>query len=346
MSLQDIQDNYDDDDATLTQLIAKGRAYNTVLSYTNHLQRLYAKVHEVHGEAGTLPYDDYNWLADRASVEAALDLIKPETVVKHTVTAVRGVLKALPHLYSLYDQHSQDHIPKTMQTPTQGYTKKEEEKWVSLADLKRHLKTYEPALNALHQRRRAARGQAGFPAQPFALTVEEKKEVCKHLALSLYTNQPPVRLDMADLIIYHRAVPEHHADNYLFCKDPDQKPHPTYIATWTKFKTSKFKPEGVSTPFKPLVCKHVHESLKLWPRRYLLSLLTDSERPLGKSYLSKVLSAAGPKPGLGCGMFRKIFISHAMRNEKSESERKQLADAMHHTVPTQRNTYERKGTIA
>ena len=80
MSLQDIAGNYasdDDDDPnamTLTQLIARGRALNTVKGYTNHLQRLYKKVLEYiqslpQAERQHLPpYDNYHWLADRAAV--------------------------------------------------------------------------------------------------------------------------------------------------------------------------------------------------------------------------------------------------------------------------------------
>ena len=101
MSLQDIASNYasDDDDPnamTLTQLIARGRALNTVKGYTNHLQRLYKKVLEYiqslpQAERQHLPpYDDYHWLADRAAVRKAFKLVEPDTCVRPTVTAIRG----------------------------------------------------------------------------------------------------------------------------------------------------------------------------------------------------------------------------------------------------------------
>lgn len=221
---------------------------------------------------------------------------------------------------------------------------------MNLKQLKQHVKSYEPALDALQKERRACMPQAGFVGQPFNLSNEDKKLVIKHLALSLYCNQPPVRLDMGHLIIYEGEVLANPEPNYLHCADPSERPYPKYVAYWTEFKTAKFRKgkdggpsEPVISPFKAKVCKHVFESLKLWPRRHILSLLENPNKPLGKSRLASFLNEAGPKPGLGVDLLRHIYITETFKYEVSQAKRKELADAMHHTVDTQRALYERKG---
>lgn len=373
-------------DYTLTQLIAgvngNSKALNTVKGYTNHLQRLYRLLHEydksLPEEQRKLipPFDDYHWFEDHAAVRKALKLIKPETCVRPTVSAIRGTLRPINELFELYKQEQEEHCFNSRSkeyVPSQSYTQKEEERWVNLKALKQHVKSYEPALEDLHRKRRACTKQAGFQSlKPYVLQPEEKRLIFKHLALSLYCNQPPVRLDMADLIIYHGAVPEQYNANYLHCPDPSpennyNRPYPKYIAYWTEYKTAKFRKnergepdEGPSiSPFKPKVCRHLYESLKLWPRTYVLTKWTDNSKPLGRQALSKLLSEAGPKridsqnpvkpdgtdnyvkSGLGCNMLRHIYITHKMKHQMPESKRKELADAMHHTVDVQRGVYER-----
>ena len=216
----------------------------------------------------TAPFDDVQWLAEHATVVQALDSVRPHTVVSHTVTALRGALKPVPEIYKLYSKESQDKITENQNT--QDFTEKEILKWVSLKQLKDHLKTFEPGLEELHKRRRASRPQKGFPVVPFKLTNDDKKLIMKHLILSLYVNQAPVRRDMADMFIYDGEVPEPHVENYLHCPNPAQRPIPSYTAVWSKYKTSKFL--GTRTRvFKPLICKHVYRSLQLWPRQHLLS---------------------------------------------------------------------------
>lgn len=72
--------------------------------------------------------------------------------------------------------------------------------------------------------------------------------------------------------------------------------------------------------------------------------------------MSKLLSEAGPKcldktepvkpdgtdkSGLGCNMLRHIYISDTMKHQMPERKRKELADAMMHSVDVQRSVYER-----
>ena len=166
---------------------------------------------------------------------------------------------------------------------------------------------------------------------------------------------------MADLIIYTGTVPEPHNANYLHCPDPAPESnynqiYPKYSAYWTEYKTAKFKQnDGPSvSPFSPRVCRHLHESLQLWPRAYVLTQWTDSNKPLGHQALSNLLSEAGPKrsatvddkqvvvdSGIRCNMLRHTYISDKMKGQMPESKRKELADAMHHTVDVQRSVYER-----
>lgn len=361
--------------STLTQLIARGKALNTVKGYTNHLQRLYKLLHEHNNSLpedrrkSIPPYDDYHWLEDRDAVRKALKLITPDTCVRPTVSAIRGTLRPIVELFDMYKQEQEDfcHNSRSKEyVPSQSYTQKEEERWVNLKKLKHHVKSYEPALAELHKRRRACKPQSGWAGTPFVLEPQDKRLIYKHLALSLYCNQPPVRLDMADLFIYYGTVPQQHKANYLLCPDPGpennyNKPYPTYTAYWTVYKTAKFKKdEGPSiSVFKPKVCRHLYESLQLWPRTYVLTQYTDSNKPLGRQALSKLLSEAGPKrldmqnpvkpdgtenyvdSGLGCNMLRHIYISDKMKHQMPESKRKELADAMHHTVDVQRGVYER-----
>lgn len=45
--------------------------------------------------------------------------------------------------------------------------------------------------------------------------------------------------------------------------------------------------------------------------------------------------------GLGCNMLCHIYISDKMKHQMLESKRKELADAMQHSIDVQRSIYER-----
>ena len=86
MSEGELSDASEPQSFTLTQLIARGKAANTVKGYTNHMQRLYKLLHEYNNSLheddrkSVPPYDDYRWLADHASVRKAIKLITPDTM--------------------------------------------------------------------------------------------------------------------------------------------------------------------------------------------------------------------------------------------------------------------------
>ena len=319
---------YMSDGKPLTDLIKQGRAETTARAYAHHLKRLYRGVQDLKG-CDTPDFEDPSWLGDHDTVVKALEAVQPHTVVSHTVTAVRGTLKPIPDLYRLYNKESDDLI--TEHSLSQNFTQKDLDKWVSLKELKQHMKTFEPALAEMQKERRACKAQSGFPGKPFVPTVAQRKVITKHLVLSLYANQPPVRLDMADMPIYEGDVPEEHADNYLHCPDPRVRPFPKYTAVMSKYKTSKFL--GTRTrEFPPAVCRHVFFSLQLWPRSYLLALLNDGDRPLGRPYLTKVFADIYPGKSLGASLIRKIYVSDKLKNQMPEEERRKLAEQMLHSV--------------
>ena len=204
---------------------------------------------------------------------------------------------------------------------TQEKTAREEANWVSMKDLKSLAKRYNDMVDGLAKAKRP-------------LTPEDRKTVFAHLMLSLNVDTAPLRNDAADMRICRNTADVPPAGNVMLLAADET----TIILR--EYKTArKYGELRIEVP--PKVRKAVERSLKLIPRQYVFTLLTDTSRPMGSNYFSRFFASAIPGFHLGSTLCRKTYISHRYRNDHSVQEREELARRMGHSAAIAIQAYEK-----
>lgn len=83
------------------------------------------------------------------------------------------------------------------------------------------------------------------------------------------------------------------------------------------------------------------ESLRVFPRKYLLSRMRTPDEPMTRNYLTKFASGIFPDANVGTCLLRKICVSDAMKGAPTIVEREELAKQMLHSSKMQTWTYEK-----
>ena len=206
--------------------------------------------------------------------------------------------------------------------PSAVKTSKEAAKWVPLSELKNYAKELGTRVQKLED-------MGGN-----RLSVADTRLLFQHLVLTLNTDMPPLRNDVADMKFW-KAGDSAHSGNIIVWR-----PGPRYTIVLRQYKTATtYGEKEIELPHK--VNKVIYRSLKLFPRDYLVSQFHDGCKPMGSHYFSKFFRDIVPGKQLGSSMCRKIYVSWQFRNDKGEQFREALADKMAHSAAVARQHYEK-----
>jgi hypothetical protein len=145
-----------------------------------------------------------------------------------------------------------------------------------------------------------------------------EKGTLDHLLVSLYTLQPPMRLDYCGMKVV-TTHPETKDGNYLVMSDK-----PYFI--FTQYKT--VKRYGV-------VIKEVPKTLVVVLKRYLKGHPAEILFPMAETAFSKLIGDVFEKhttKRVTCQILRHSYVSHIKRNDKTIKEQIKLSKDMLHSV--------------
>lgn len=313
----------------LTQLTLTGKRESTAKDYRAKLSRMYAKLDE--GSGMKYPFEDARWLADKDPITNYLDQLKP-SLQSGMVSAIRGTLKNAPQLYDQWADESMTMIERPDPIPKQSYTPREQQNWASVKDMLEKLRTLDPYILELLRRRRQCRSQNGFSGQVLVLTVKDRKTLIQWLTLSLYAQTAPCRNDLADIPVIDvpKGNPFDTPPNFMLCKDPSKRPYPEYSLHLSYYKTSSTHGEVIrEMPWS--VNKHIYESMKIWPRRYLIPQLRDGDKPMGRSYFSTFFAGIFEDKRVTSTTARKAWVTMKDGKERTAEEKAATAREMMHS---------------
>lgn len=163
----------------------------------------------------------------------------------------------------------------------------------------------------------------------------QKSGSLEKLLLSLYTYIPPVRADYYDVRINPpKSVIDDKKSNYLILKATSQESS----LVLRDFKTAaKYKEIKHVLP-QPLY-DEIQASLKLKPRTYLFTMLSDNKRPYDRNSFSKwankTLKDLFQVP-INLTSLRHLFISTIDFNKTRGSELEKIGNAMGHSIAMQK----------
>lgn len=170
--------------------------------------------------------------------------------------------------------------------------------------------------------------------------------VKKALVASLYTYNPPRRLEYAEM----RRIKQ--VDYRKLNKDVRERNN--FIVSVNKYKQKYFSFAKVKSrdPDEPLVKIDVHPDLnKVINQWYAITpesesfLINAKGNPMTKNNLSKFLDIKVFKPTgkkISCGMLRHIYLSDMYSQDKSIVFKEALAKKMNHSVTTMETVYVKK----
>ena len=149
------------------------------------------------------------------------------------------------------------------------------------------------------------------------------------LILALNLLQPPLRSEIADMIIAKQPVVCQDGKNYLFCLEGKK-----YFYYLTKYK-NKIKNKSIDILNYKLKAIF-DESYKRYPRLYVLE--TSPGIALGYNRFLLLLTR-NIDPGFSVDCFRSIFITDCYKHKMSYAEKEILANKMCHSVAAQQIYY-------
>lgn len=294
--------------------------------YISILKRLHRMV------TGSDDLKDIEWLRDVDPVMEAISHYKPPSKKLYVVPVVvllKGCKESEPHAkYSdelekcTKEIASKDNLEQTK-------TERELKNWITLKDVK----------NKIDKLQRVIRKRI-VGKKPEEIDVEDRKIITYHLILNLYSKMNPLRNDYAEVKIIPHGQEQSEDDRKLNVLVED--PPGSYTMHMRHYKTHKAYGDKTSV-FPRSVNKVVRDSLRLFPRTYLLSNLTNGEQPMLPTYLSKTFNQIFEKEGkhVGSWMLRKIFLSELYKDEVTLKERHAIAASMGHSAEIAERVYRR-----
>jgi hypothetical protein len=155
-----------------------------------------------------------------------------------------------------------------------------------------------------------------------------------YLLLSLYTYQPPLRQDWKDVLITEKKPPVNTDQNYLW-KQKNGKY--TLFLNHDKV-THAYGKAQFDLPDE--LNKIIDRSLEKFPRKYVLSLIRNGEKPAGKQNFERLLIELFSPKRVTVDLLRSAYIIDKYNNKKmSLAKKEELAKKMRHSVSTAEENY-------
>lgn len=302
------------------------RSDTTVTQYITILERLHRLVTDSNG------LEDTDWLQDVDSVMQSIAHYKPGSKKLYLVPVV-VLLRACNEveLHSRYSEELETCTKAITSNDNMEQTKTERElkNWITLKDVK----------DKIGKLQRTIRKRVVIKDLK-DIDIEDRRIITHHLILNLYSKMNPLRNDYAEVKIIPHGSEQSEADRKLNVLVED--PPGAYTMVLRHYKTHKAYGDMVSV-FPKSVNKIVSDSLRLFPRKYLLSNLTNGEQPMTPAYLSKIFGQVFEKEGkhVGSWMLRKIFLSELYKDEVTLKERHAIAASMGHSAEIAERVYRR-----
>lgn len=167
------------------------------------------------------------------------------------------------------------------------------------------------------------------------------KDMFAYLILSLYTYQPPIRSDYANMQLFKGSVEKVPEDkqNY-FVRD---KGGYTIIINQDKVSGRK---KGTEIQLTEDLTDIIDNSLKFYPRTYLLSQQRDPNKPLNYRALINILYQVFYPKRPGIDVLRSSYITNFYASNPNLKAREAVANLMRHSVNTQDREYYKPKAIA
>lgn len=162
----------------------------------------------------------------------------------------------------------------------------------------------------------------------------------QYLILCLYTMAPPLRADYDTMLIHKGgSKPPVDTDNHLWYNSRKHK----WTAILNDDKVAKTHAHGkgeVELESKYLN-KIITDSIKLFPRKYVLTLLKDPNKPLRYPNFRTILNELFADSGrlVGIHILRSSYVTEAYAKKLSVNQKKTLAKQMRHSVGVAESTY-------
>jgi hypothetical protein len=165
-----------------------------------------------------------------------------------------------------------------------------------------------------------------------------------YLILSLYSYQPPIRSEWTDMI-FKKEKPIDKSKNYLWKHDDK------YTIILNNYKTSEtYGQANIDIVSKRLI-NILNDSFSRFPRKYVLSLISDKQKPMGYQnfYKYRAPEIFKKKSGVFVDDLRSAYITQFYnnrsmddKNEKEEhniKDKEKLAKQMTHSASEAYSTY-------
>jgi hypothetical protein len=160
----------------------------------------------------------------------------------------------------------------------------------------------------------------------------DQTKMYRHLILCLYTKLPPQRADFGEVKIVSQEQACHFGGGNTYVKTDNEA---DYIVL-RKYKTSASYGRRV-LPLPHDLVGIVRDSLRRFPRAYLIAAARDPQSPAGKAEVARRLGTVLKEARLGCNLLRKIVTTEF--NSRGEPGAAELTKRMAHRQETSQLCY-------
>jgi hypothetical protein len=167
--------------------------------------------------------------------------------------------------------------------------------------------------------------------EEFEKDVDNRKTMFKYLFISLQTYIPPLRRQEYLNMKIVNKIPTNKDNNYLYYDSLDNK----YTVIINKDKVSKKMGSATLPIDSTTLTKLIKRTLTIFPRKYLISGLSDGDKPINKDVFTELLNEMfkKEKKKVAIGNYRSAYITKAWSNPKfSLKQKKELAKRMRHSI--------------
>jgi len=156
-----------------------------------------------------------------------------------------------------------------------------------------------------------------------------------YLLLSLYTYQPPLRQDWKDVRISKTKPSIKTNDNFLW------KRAEKYVLFLNHDKVVHSYGK-VQLELTDALTNIINESLLAFPRDYVLSLINNGSKPLGKQNFERLLGELFAPRRMSVDLLRSAYIIHAYNDKGfTQNDNDELAKKMRHSASTAVASYQK-----
>lgn len=157
----------------------------------------------------------------------------------------------------------------------------------------------------------------------------------QYLVLCLYTLEPPIRQEYKNMMIINRADQNDKINNFLLHTNTK-----SFIII-NNDKVSKHY-EAATFNLSNRLHKIISKSLKMFPRKYILSLITNPNSPINKQGFEKLLKSIFNDVHLSVDILRASYITEFYSHPQvSLQEKIALAKRMRHSQKTAEDFYKK-----